>query len=226
MPNKLMIRNAMSDFQIESDWWEGADGKWYPPVAKKTEADSVVEPEVSAAKGEGKKSRILIYLSGVAAIALLAAGVFVYQARKPEFVWTSLELELIDTKRDSGSWDVQPDCENKGFYASETTPCQCELSRGYNDLYEGTPIVVYGSDGNEVGRGVLDRERFIHIGGGWVNQNAEYDSKKGRRCIWDVSVEIPDNEEYYVLEISGRGEIKYDLERMTTYGEYVTIEDD
>lgn len=223
----IVVQIIMSNFQKESDWWEGADGKWYPPVAKKIEVDSVAESEVSIPTREGWKSRKRIYLSGVAAIVLLAAGVLVYQARKPEFVWTYLRLELIDSEKDSGGWDVRPDCENKGKYALETSPCQCELDRGYSDLYEGTPIVVYGSDGKEVGRDVLDQESFIHIGDSRsVRQNAEYDIKKGRKCIWDVNVEIPDNEEYYVIEISNRGEIKYDFEQITTFGVTMTIEDD
>lgn len=223
----IVVQIIMSDFQKESDWWEGADGKWYPPVAKKIEVDFVAEPEVQIPTREGKKSRKRIYLYGVVAIVLLAAGVLVYQARKPEFVWTYLSLELIDSERDSGGWDVRPDCENKGKYALETSPCQCELDRGYSDLYEGTPIVVYGSDGKEVGRDVLDRESFIHTPGyEVVTQNEEYDPKKGRYCKWDVNVEIPDNEAYYVIEISNRGEIKYDFEQITTYGVTMKIEDD
>ena len=216
---------SMSEFQKESDWWEGADGKWYPPVAKKTEADPVVEPEVLATTSKEKKSRVRLLLSCFAAIVLLAVGIFVYQESKPEFAYTRLSFQLIDTSRNSGGWSVLPDCKNK------TSPgvCSCVLSAGYGDLNDSTSVIVFGASGNELGRSELGPAWFFHLGVARAMRGlSEYDSKKGRSCYWSPeSFRLPDNEKYYVVKIGNRNEVKLDFEDLTTNkARALTIEDD
>jgi hypothetical protein len=212
MPGNPMIRNDMSDFQKESDWWEGADGKWYPPVAKKTEVDHSSEPKVLAPITK-KSNRKRIYLSGALALILLAVGVFVYQARKPKFGVMILVVELVDLKRDRSGWSVGADCDGTG--------CTCEVSYVYSDLNSGTQVIVTGKSGKEVARSALGRGSVYQIANGvWrnrVNQVGELDRRLGRKCGWFVTAQIPDNEDYYVLKIGERGEFKYSYGELTDF---------
>lgn len=217
----------VSDSPKDSSWWEGADGKWYPPVAKKSDSDSAGSDSSTLPSAMKKLGKRRLLLLGLVAVALFGAGFIVFQMRKPEYKWTRLDLELVDTRPDSGSWDVLPDCQDKGPYGLANTGCTCDLSPGYRDLNSSTPIVVFGAKGEEVGRGELSIGRFYHVGEGrWVTNMSEYDSKKARKCVWDVNVQIPDNEKYYVLQIGDRGEVKYDFDEITTFSRTLTIEDD
>ena len=209
----------MSDFQKESNWWEGEDGKWYPPTAKKTELDPVVEAEVIATTSKGKKRRKRIYLSGVAAIVILAAGAFLYLTRT-EFRYALLEVELIDASPDSGKWSVLPDCSKQGNFVS--SPCSCVLSAGYSDLNDSTPVIVFGATGNEVGRSDLGGGIFFHTGGTSVR---DYNPKEGRGCRWNPgNLRVPDNEKYYVVKVGTRGEVKTEFEGL--FPLLLKIEDD
>lgn len=220
----------MSNFQEETDWWEGADGKWYPPVAKKTEAAPVVEFQVSAPASKVKRSRVRVYVSGVAAMLLLGAGIFVYQSNKTEFVDTTVILELTDISRGSGQWSVLPDCENKEF-GGGFDACSCALSVGYSDLNRSTPVVVFGASGNEVGRSELGAAWFFHLRDGpigpAIRSLSEYDAKRGRKCYWNADISVPDNEDYYVVKVGNRGEVKYNLDELWSgLWPTLTIQDD
>lgn len=216
----------MADFQKESDWWEGADGKWYPPVAKKTEADPVVEHEVSTTTRK-KPSRKRNYLSGALTLIILAAGVFVYQARQPKFGKMAVLLELVDLKEDRSGWNVGADCDGTG--------CTCELSWVYSDLNSSTPVIITGKSGKEVARTTLGKGRVFQIANGvWgraVSQVGELDRRLGRKCEWFTSATIPDNEDYYILKIGERGEFKYSYKELidslaTGVGIELSIKDD
>lgn len=209
----------MSNFQEATDWWEGADGKWYPPVAKKTDAAPVVQSEISAPASKVKRRHVRVYLSGVAAIVILATGAFLYLTRT-EFRYAILEVELIDASPDSGKWSVLPDCSKQGNFVS--SPCSCVLSVGYSDLNDSTPVIVFGATGNEVGRTDLGGGIFFHTGGTSVR---DYNPKEGRGCRWNpFNLRVPDNEKYYVVKVGTRGEVKTEFEGLFPLS--LKIEDD
>jgi hypothetical protein len=216
----------MSNFQEKDDWWQGVDGKWYPPVARRVEASPTDEPEESVYLSQVRPNRRRMYLLGLIAVVVTAIGVFVYQERKVEYRTTHFGLELIDRTPDSSGWSVRADCSG---VPNERRFCLCELSDGYSDLNNSTPVVVFGKSGKELGRTTLAERGWVfkvtdELGSSAIENLSQLPSNAARRCEWSTAdIELPDNEEYFVAKIGNRGEIKFEL---GLYPTLFTIEDD
>ena len=203
----------MSNFQERDDWWQGVDGKWYPPVARRVDASPIDEPDESVYLSQARPNRRRLYLLGVVAILVTATGVFVYQERKVEVKQTFFGLLLTDRSPESYGWSVRADCSG---VPSERRFCRCLLSDGYSDLNESTPVVVFGKSGKELGRTTLEDSLIFkddgEIGNRAIENSSQLPSSAARRCEWSTGrVSIPNNEDYYVVKIGNRGEFRFEF---------------
>ena len=217
----------MSNFQERDDWWQGVDGKWYPPVARRVDAIPIDEPEESVYLSQARPNRRRLYLLGLIAVVVSAIGVFVYQETRVEFRRTFFALQLIDRSPEYFGWSVRADCSG---VPSERRFCRCELFDGYSDLNESTPVVVFGKSGKELVRTTFDMER-VHkvdgeVGNLAIKDRSELPSSAARQCEWSTPlVSIPNTEDYYVVKIGNRGEFRFDWDDAINV-QIFTIEDD
>jgi hypothetical protein len=115
----------MSDHQIDSTYWQGVDGKWYPPVAAVTPNKNTTKRNVSSRKTAG----------GIALLVLaIAVGFFVFGNQ-------------------SEKKTVQVSFMLRAGYQSLTA--QCVASGGYGDINSSTPVVIKGKNGKELDRSEL-----------------------------------------------------------------------
>lgn len=82
---------------------------------------------------------------------------------------------------------------------------QCQGTGGYSDIRAGLDVVVK----NEAGTIVATSE--LHDG------PTAYDSSTRGRCIFEISVSVPDAS-FYSIEVGSRGELTYSRDDMESMG--------
>jgi hypothetical protein len=177
----------MSDVPQDGSWWQGVDGKWYPPVARAefSGVSANAEPAL-ASKGVSGKWKAF----GVVAAVVLAGAVAIWliRDREPETSRVVGKFALID-KRSSVGWSLDENCNTSG---------------GYSDIGSSTQVIVKNREGLELARtdlGVLPEIETVSV---------------TRRCTWTFYLEIPKGEDYYILSVGRRGEMKYSFEEITS----------
>jgi hypothetical protein len=129
---RRLLEDTVSDVSKGPDWWQGTDGLWYPPVARKVENDTVAQD--IAAEGAATKPRRKRKAFVVVALLAVAAGLgtFLFIKSRPQETRVSGTFALIDETR---SLD-----EN------------CNTSGGYSDINSSTQVVLRNKDGVELDR--------------------------------------------------------------------------
>jgi hypothetical protein len=215
----------MSNFQERDDWWQGVDGKWYPPVARKVDASPTYEPEESVYLSHARPNRRRINLLGTAAAVITAIGVFVYQSREVETRSMFFAIELIDQSPESFGWSVRADCDG---VSSVFPACRCEIADSYSDLDGNTEVVVFGKSGKELARTTLNGDgRVFKMGDSTaLSDPNRLPSTAARKCEWETRfIDIPTNEDSYLVKFGSRGEISFDSTDQA-FLQMLTIEDD
>jgi hypothetical protein len=174
----------MSDVQNGPDWWQGVDGKWYPPVAPIAASSSVPppppsfttpSPEVAAPAPDSKKRTAII--ASVAAVVIVVTVLAI-----------ALTAGGTSTKSVVGTFKL-------------IDSSQCDPDGGYGDINSSTPVVLKGKDGKELARTELG--------------NGVEDSGYPLSCTWAFTLKVPKGQEYYVLSVGNRGEMKYTWNEIT-----------
>ena len=125
----------MSDVAKGEDWWQGTDGLWYPPVAKRQDIPSsdgqAVYKLAPKKKGLGRKQVLIVLV----AVVILGTGTFLFLNSRPEAVEFRVTFALID--------EVRALDEN------------CNSSGGYSDISSSTQVILRSKDGVELDRSNL-----------------------------------------------------------------------
>ena len=125
----------MSDVAKGEDWWQGTDGLWYPPVAKKQDIPSsdgqAVYKLAPKKKGLGRKQVLIV----LAAVVILGTGTFLFLNSRPKIERVSGTFGLIDSVR--------------------TLDENCNSSGGYSDISSSTQVILRSKDGVELDRNSL-----------------------------------------------------------------------
>jgi hypothetical protein len=176
----------MSDAPQDSSWWQGVDGKWYPPIARaETSVSSGSTEPPSAPAGASKKWIIL----GIVAVIVLGGVVaMVMKYREPATGTVIGSFTLIGDYSPYGGWNLDKNCNPSG---------------GYSDIGSSTQVVVKNKEGLELARTDLG---LLPV----------FTQENGRRCAWSFVLKIPKGEEYYILSVGSRGEMKYSFEEITS----------
>lgn len=175
----------MSDIQNGPDWWQGVDGKWYPPVAAMPTGGAVPPPppfvvgDANPATGNTPKSKTTVAVI----IGAVVVGVVLFLVVVSQFVGGSSE-----TKKVTGTFKL-------------IDSSQCNPDGGYNDINSSTPVVLKGKSGKE-----LDRSEL-----GYGHEDSGYPLS----CTWTFTVKVPKGEDYYVLSVGDRGEMQYTWDEIT-----------
>lgn len=178
----------MSDVPQDSSWWQGVDGKWYPPVARaefsgvSTNAEPALEPQGRSGKWKAFGIVAAVVLAGAVAIWLI-------RDREPETGRVVGTFAVIDKKSSYLGWNLDENCNTSG---------------GYSDIGSSTQVIVKNREGLELDRTDLGVLPEIKTEG------------RTRRCTWTFFLEIPKGEEYYILSVGRRGEMGYSFDEITS----------
>lgn len=172
----------MSDTPKDDSWWQGVDGKWYPPVAKAAPADGSSALNTSIGTSSAKSGRKKLVVVLVALFAVLGALIF-WSQREPSTENVTGKFTLVGSDF-GGTWNLDEDCEGRG---------------GYSDIGSSTQVVVENQTGVILARTTL-------------GIFAQFQSNVGRSCTWSFSLDIPKGEEFYVLSVGSRGDMVYSFE--------------
>jgi len=127
---------SVSDFKGADNWWQGVDGKWYPPVAPASESSQIAPTVNQGGSSPGlpqktKKNNKALMVLG--AIVLIVVIFFAVQSSKTENKTIKGTFTLF-------SGDLSYGCEGSG---------------GYSDIGSSTSVVLKGKDGKEYDRTTL-----------------------------------------------------------------------
>lgn len=176
----------MSDTPKDDSWWQGVDGKWYPPVAKAATTEGLNVNSSAPEVKQNKFSRKKVGLIASAAVAGLLLVLLFLQIREPSIERVTGTFTLV------GSWSV---------YSGYSLDKNCNASGGYSDIGSSTQVILKNKEGLEVTRTDLGMFPIIDLSG-------------DRRCTWTFRLDVPEGEEYYVLSVGRRGEMKFSFEEM------------
>ena len=123
----------MSEVSGGSDWWQGEDDKWYPPIKKAPMAMPDSESPVKGERVSSKKQAII----GLIAVVVIALGLLVFkQLNKTEYVDVKGSFTLTDNYMING-WSTDENCNTGG---------------GYSDINSSTSVVAKNAKGEELAR--------------------------------------------------------------------------
>lgn len=187
----------MSDVPRDSSWWQGVDGKWYPPVAR-AETSGVAANAGSASTPKGQSGKRKLF--GLIAVVVLvgATAIWLVRNREPEKKQVVGTFAVIDKKSSYGDWNLDENCNTSG---------------GYSDIGSSTQVIVKNREGVELSRTDLGVLPKIETEG------------RTRRCTWTFFLAISKGEDYYILSVGRRGEMKYSFEEITS-GVSLSLGDD
>jgi hypothetical protein len=182
----------MSDTQQGPDWWLGADGKWYPPVAAAAPSAEVGEAEAtgapSAEVGEadaaptGTKRSKTPFIIGAVVVAVVAVAIGV----------VALSGGSSSKHTINGTLDL---IGYRGTDTGGSTPglgAKCAGHGGYSDLEDGTQVTVKDGAGTLLATGTLSN-------GKTTNPST---------CSWTFTIAVPESG-FYSIEVSHRGALTF-----------------
>jgi len=198
----------MSDFKKEDNWWQGVDGKWYPPVSPLSEHPQTVQQSTtlvcnSCQAQNSPTSTFCINcgqsMSGLVPGNPLASPQNAGTAKKRKVLiliglvvlvgagFAFIQLSKPESKTVNGIYTLY----------SDNLTSSCEGSGGYYDIGPSTEIVITGKDGKE-----YDRTRF---GSGAYAYNS---------CIYHFKLKVEKGQDYYIVSVEDRGDLEYSWEEL------------
>lgn len=198
----------MSDFKKEDNWWQGVDGKWYPPVSPLSEHPQTVQQSTtlvcnSCQAQNSPTSTFCINcgqsISGLVPGTPVASPQNAGTAKKRKVLiliglvvlvgagFAFTQLSKPESKTVTGVFSLYDD----------GIGTDCEGSGGYSDIGASTGVVVTGKDGKE-----YDRTR---LGTGVYGYNF---------CMYTFKLKVEKGQDYYIVSVGRRGDIEHSWEEL------------
>jgi hypothetical protein len=114
----------MSEIQNGPDWWQGIDGKWYPPVAPMPKDGPSFDKSISLDSSTKFKWARVVAVIGAIGVAVAAFAIF-KSVNSPKLTNLEVRVKIIN-------------------------PGGCDASGKYEDINGATPVNVLDSDGNSI----------------------------------------------------------------------------
>ena len=198
----------MSDFKQEDNWWQGVDGKWYPPVSPLSEHPQTVQQSTTlvcnACQAQNSSTSTFCINCGQSISGLVPGNPLPSQqnagtAKKRK---VSILIGLVVLVGAGFAFIQSSKPESKtitGTYTlfSDNLTSSCQGSGGYSDIGPSTVLVVTGKDGTEYDRTRLGTGTYL------------YDS-----CMYTFKLKVEKGQDYYIISSDNRGELEYSWEEL------------
>ena len=179
----------MSDFKQEDNWWQGVDGKWYPPVSPLSEHPQTVQQSTTlvcnACQAQNSSTSTFCINCGQSISGLVPGNPLPSQQNAGTFAF--IQSSKPESKTITGTYTL----------FSDNLTSSCQGSGGYSDIGPSTVLVVTGKDGTEYDRTRLGSGTYL------------YDS-----CMYTFKLKVEKGQDYYIISSDNRGELEYSWEEL------------
>ena len=198
----------MSDFKQDVNWWQGVDGKWYPPVSPLSEHPQTVQESTTlvcnSCQAQNSPTSTFCINCGQSISVLVTGNPLVSQQNvgiaKKRKVLVLIGLIVLVGAGFAIIQSSKPESKTvTGTYTlySDNLTSSCEGSGGYSDIGPSKVLVLTGKDGTE-----YDRTR---LGTGIYLFNS---------CKYTFKFKVEKGQDYYIISSENRGELEYSWEEL------------